>query len=151
MIRTTDRKIFAISLVVELLIYSKKCFLTQQNKNSSSIYKSITMTSHIGFNIAWTNVDARLKQRCISVVPTLYNVVSTFCNVVWTLFQGRALTVYQRFATLKIWRRILFHFQRRINVISMLIHNVETTLIHNVETTLIRRWNVGWDYIASYS
>ena len=52
------------------------------------------------------------------------------------LFKRRALTFYQRYATLKIRRRILFHFQRRINVIS--------TLIHNVETTLIRRWNVGW-------
>ena len=57
-------------------------------------------------------------------------------NVVSTLFQRRAPTSYQRCATLKIRRRILFHFQRRINVIS--------TLIHNVETTLIRRWNVGW-------
>ena len=75
-----------------------------------------------------------MKQRCINVVPTLCNVVSTLCNVVSTLFQGRALTLYQRCATSKICRRILFHFQRRINVI--------WTLIHNVETTLIRRWNV---------
>ena len=42
-------------------------------------------------------------------------------------------------ATLKIRRRILFHFQRQINVIS--------TLIHNVETTLIRLWNVGCGFI----
>ena len=56
--------------------------------------------------------------------------------VVSTLFQGWALTLYQRCVTLKIRRRILFHFQRRINVIS--------TLIHNVETTLIQRQNVGW-------
>ena len=81
-------------------------------------------------NIALTNVDARLKQRCINVVPTL-------CNVVLTLFQRRALTLYDRCAKLKTRRQILFHFQRRINVIS--------TLIHNVETTLIRRLNVGWD------
>ena len=60
---TTVRKIFDILLVVELLIYSKKCFLIQQNKNSSSIYKSIIITSPIGFNIALTNVHARLKQR----------------------------------------------------------------------------------------
>ena len=69
------------------------------------------------------------------------NVVSTLCNVVSTLFQRRALALYQRCATLKNRRRILFHFQRRINVIS--------TLIHNVETTLIRRWNVGWGKIPT--
>ena len=72
------------------------------------------ITSPIGFNIGLTNVDARLKQRCINVVPTLCNVVLTLCNVVSTLFQRRALTLCQRCATLKIRRRILFHFQRRI-------------------------------------
>ena len=86
-----------------------------------TITQSTIITSPIGFNIGLTNVDTRLKQRCI--------------NVVSTLFQRRTLTLYQRCATLKIRRRILFHFQRRINVIS--------TLIHNVETTLIRCWNVG--------
>ena len=95
----------------------------------STISQSTIITSPIGFNIGLTNVDARLKQRCINVVPTLCNVVSTLCNVVSTLFQRRALTLYQRCATLKIRRRILFHFQRRINVILTLIHNVETTLI----------------------
>ena len=79
------------------------------------ITQSTIITSPIGFNIGLTNVDTRLKQLCI--------------NVVSTLFQRRALTLYQRCATLKIRRRILFHFQRRINVISTLIHNVETTLI----------------------
>ena len=87
----------------------------------STISQSTIITSPIGFNIALTNVDARLKQRCINVVPTL-------CNVVSTLFQRRALTLYQRCATLKIRRRILFHFQRRINVISTLIQNVDPTL-----------------------
>ena len=101
-----------------------------------TITQSTIITSLIGFNIGLTNVDARLKQRCIYVVPTLYNVVSTLCNVVSTLFQGWTLTLYQRCATLKIRCRILFHFQRRINVIS--------TLFHNVETTLIWRWNVVW-------
>ena len=81
-----------------------------------------TVTSPIGFNKGLTNVDARLKQRCINLVPTL-------CNVVSTLFQRRALMLYQRCATLKNRRRIFFHFQRQINVISTLIHNVETTLI----------------------
>ena len=101
-----------------------------------TITQSTSITIPIGFNIGLTNVDVRLKPRCVNVVPTLYNVVSTLCNVVSTLFQRRALTLYQRCATLKIRRWILFHFQRRINVIS--------TLIHNVETTLIWRWNVGW-------
>ena len=130
-ILTTVRKIFDISLIVELLIYNKKCFFIQENKNYSSICKSVIIASPIGFNITLTNVDARLKQRCINVVPTLCNVVSMLCNVDLTLFQRRALTLYQRCATLKIRRRILLHFQRRINVISTLIHNVETTLIQH--------------------
>ena len=54
-----------------------------------------------------------------------------------TLLQREALTLYQHCAMLKIQRPVLFHFRRRINVIS--------TLIHNVENTLIRRWNVGWE------
>ena len=102
----------------------------------STISQSTIITSPIGFNLALTNVHARLKQRCINVVSTLWDVVLSLCNFVSTLFQRRALRLYQRCATMKIRRRILFHFQRRINVIS--------TLIHNVETTLIRRWNVGW-------
>ena len=53
-----------------------------------------------------------------------------------TLFQRLALTLYQRCATLKVQRGILFHFQRQINFILM--------LIHDVETTLIRRGNIGW-------
>ena len=52
-------------------------------------------------------------------------------------FQLWGSTFYQRCGTLKIQRRILFHFQRRINVIS--------TLIHGNRTTLIRLCNVGWD------
>ena len=79
------------------------------------ITQSTINTSPIGFNIGLTKVDTRLKQRCI--------------NVVSALLQRWALTLYQRCATLKIRRRILFHFQRRIKVISMLIHHVETTLI----------------------
>ena len=79
------------------------------------ITQSTIITSPIGFNIGFTNVDTRLKQLCI--------------NVVSTLFQRRALTLYQRCATLKIRRRILFHFQRRINVITTFIHNIKTTLI----------------------
>ena len=54
------------------------------------------------------------KNGCIDVLQSLFGLVST----------------------LRIRLRILFHFQRRINVIS--------TSIHNVETTLIQQWNVGW-------
>ena len=42
------------------------------------------ITSPTGFNIAFTNVDSRLKQRCINVEPTLCNVLSTLCDVVST-------------------------------------------------------------------
>ena len=87
------------------------------------------ITSPIGFNIGLTNVTARLKQRCINVVPTL-------CHVVLTLFRRCFNVGHWRCKTLKIRCQILFHFQRRIKVIS--------TMIHNVETTLIRRWSVGW-------
>ena len=47
----TVRKIFDILLGVELLIYSKKHFLIQQNNNYSSVYKSRMITRLIGFNI----------------------------------------------------------------------------------------------------
>ena len=55
----------------------------------SSIYNSIIITSPIGFNIALTKIDARLKQRCINVVPML-------CNVVSMSFQRWVLTLYQK-------------------------------------------------------
>ena len=44
------------------------------------------------------------------------------------LLQRQTLTLYQSCATFKIRGRILFHFQRRINLILTLIHNVEKTL-----------------------
>ena len=110
---TTVRKNFAISSVVQLLMYSEK-MLSHLAELKLFMYlacititQSTIITNPIGFNIGLTNFDTRLKQRCI--------------NVVSTLFQRRALTLYQRCATLKIRRWILFHFQRRINVISTLI------------------------------
>ena len=46
------------------------------------ITQSTVITSLIGFNIGLTNVDTRLKQRCINVVSTSgTDVVSTSCNV----------------------------------------------------------------------
>ena len=106
-------------------------------------------------NISWMYACrlGRLKQSCINVVPTLCNVVSALCNVISTLFQRRALTFYQRCATLKIRRRILFHFQRRISVISTLIHkqrwsNVEMLaglLFQNKYTLCVTSSIEGWD------
>ena len=47
-----------------------------------TITQSTIITSPIGFNIGLTNVDTRLKQRCINVVSTSgTDVVSTLCNV----------------------------------------------------------------------
>ena len=65
-----------------------------------------------------------------------------YFNVISTLFQHRT-PMYQRSTMLKIQRRILFHFQRRINFIS--------TLLHNVETALIQRSNVGWEVCSLVS
>ena len=55
----------------------------------STISQSTIITSPIGFNIALTNVDTRLKQRCTNVVQHCFDVVSTsgtdvestLCNV----------------------------------------------------------------------
>ena len=79
------------------------------------IYKFVLITSLTGFDIAFTNAEDTLKQRRNKVLSTL--------------FQRRTPALHQRCAMLKVRRRILFHFQRRINVILTLIHNVETTLI----------------------
>ena len=118
---TAVTKFFDISLVVQLLIYTVKNAFSYSRIKTINVFKmyyitkSTIITSPIRFNKGLTNVDTRLKQLCI--------------NVVSTLFQSWALTLYQRCATLKIRRRILFHFQRQINVISTLIHNIETKMI----------------------
>ena len=81
-----------------------------QNQTWLSIYKFANpelSNSQIGFNIAFTNVEDTLKQRQEKVVSTLFH-------------RGTPM-LYQRFATLKNRRRILFHSQRRISVISTLI------------------------------
>ena len=67
------------------------------------------------------------------------NVETTLCNVDSTFFQRRVPMLYQRCTTLKIWHRILFDFQRRINVISTLIHNVDPTLKCWLGTVLRKR------------
>ena len=105
-----------VTIVTNCLYIVKNAFSYSRIKtinifNMYYITQSTIITSPIGFNIGFTNVDTRLEQLCIKVVSTL--------------FQRRAQTLYQRCVTLKIRRRILFHFQRRINIISTLIHNVE--------------------------
>ena len=81
------------------------------------------------------NVISVLKQPWNDIVQPWKTVALTLCNVDLTFFQRWVSTLYQCCTTLKIRFRILFHFQRRINVI--------WTVIYNVETTLIQRWNVG--------
>ena len=79
----------------------------------------------------WNNVETtlckvekRLHWRCANLSQRCFNVEHRSCiNIV------------------QCWKsdfrsRILFHFQRRINVTS--------TAIHNVETILISLWNVDW-------
>ena len=85
----------------------------------------------------WDNVISTLKQRWKDVVQRWKTVALTLCNVDLTLIQRWTPALYWGCATLKIRLPILFHFQRRIKVIS--------TVIHNVETTLISRQNVGWE------
>ena len=65
-----------------------------------SVSIALTLTN---FN----NVEGTLKQRCYNVVTRLY-------NVILTLSQRRAPTLYQFCATFKIWRQFLVHFQRLI-------------------------------------
>ena len=93
-------------------------------------------TSQIGFDVALTNVEATLKQRWNDVVQYWKTVSSMLRNIDLTFFHCWTPTLYHCCATLKIRFRILFHFHRRINVVS--------TVIQNLETTLIRRWNDGW-------
>ena len=88
-----------------------------------------TVTSPIGFNKGLTNVDARLKQRCINLVPTLCNVVSTLCNVFRRCFNvGHwcCISVVQRWKT-----DVGFFF----------IFNVRSTLFQLWSTTLKQRWS----------
>ena len=94
---------FTSWLVFELLIRWQK-HLAEWNL---VIYLQIcTYPSPTGFDTAFTNVEATLKQRPDKVSSMLccFNVQR------WTP------TLYLRCATLKIRCRILFHFQRQINV-----------------------------------
>ena len=109
--------------------------------------KFLLLTCHICFDVALTDIEATLKERWDLVITTSKQhwndivqrwkmVALTLCNVDLMLFQSWTPTLYQYCATLKIRFRILFHFQRWINVI--------WTVVYNVEAKLIRHWNVGW-------
>ena len=105
------RKILDISLVVESLINSKKCFLIQQNKNYSSICKFIIITSLIPFNIAWTDVDARLKQRCINVASTFVSTLSSImehCPNNKRFFQGSFSVHVAKYVGATAWKVSVF-------------------------------------------
>ena len=65
---TTVRKTLDILSLVELLIYSRTYFLIKQNKNYSSISKSIIIASLIDVEaIRCNNVDTTLYQCCATV------------------------------------------------------------------------------------
>ena len=96
----------------------------------STILQSIIITILIWFNIALTNVDARLKQRCINVVPKLSNVFFSRC---FNARHWRCINVVQR------WKS---------EVGCCSIFNVGSTLFLRWSTTLKQRWNAVWDKIS---
>ena len=95
------------------------CFLFSRIKTIhvfdiySPISKYIIVTSLIGFNIDLTNVDARLKQRCINVLPTFF----------------------RRCFNVSHWRCI--------NVVQRWKSDVEFCFISNVGSTLFQRWSTS--------
>ena len=73
-----------------------------------------------------------LIQRCVNVVQRCFNAVQRSFDVVSTLGSD----IVSSLSNVEKSTSDFVIFQRRINIIS--------TLIHKVETTLIRRWNIGW-------
>ena len=69
------------------------------------------------------------KQRWSKVVQLWKTVLLRLFDVVLTLFHCRTTPLYQGCTMLKVRRQILFHFQRRIRVISTLIHKVQARFI----------------------
>ena len=120
---TTLINLFNILVVVELLI---KTFYYYQNKNCSSIYKSIIMTSPIGFDIVLTNFEATLKQRWDCAVSTLFLCCATLFRLCFNVGHWRCMNFVQR------WKSddgICFIF------------NVRSTLLQRWYTTLKLRWS----------
>ena len=83
----------------------------------------------------WNNAEIMSYQRWNNIETTLCNGWDDVVQRWFSIASMLTSTLYQCSATLNIRFQILFHFQRRINVI--------WTVIYNVETTLIWRWNVG--------
>ena len=125
---TTVRKIFHFLLVV---------FFISSNIFSLSRIRTMDLVTNPYSSLAQLDSILTLTLGSRNVNTTLQNVVSTLCNVISTLYHFRVIALYQRCAALKIRRCIFFHFERLINVVS--------TLIHNVKTTLMRQWNFGWE------
>ena len=89
--------------------------------NLASIYKSVLISIPIGFDIAFTNAEAKLKQRRDKVVSTLYNVVSMLdADVVLKLCNVENPT--SDFAS------FLTSDQRYFNIDSQIWNNVDPTL-----------------------
>ena len=122
---TTVRKLFDILLVVELLIYSKNVFSFSRIK-TNYLFKSIIITSPIGFNIALTNVHARLKQRWYNFVSTLF----------W-----RCVTLFRRSFNVGHWRCINVVQRWKSDVGFCFIFNVGSTLFQRWSRTLKQRWS----------
>ena len=92
----------------------------------STIPQSTIITSQSGFNIALTNVNARLKQCCINIVPVLFR---RWVKLSWRCFNvehWRCINVLQR------WKSdVRFCF----------IFNVGSMLLQRWTTTLKQRWS----------
>ena len=95
---------------------------------------SIARLVSIWFQQPCGYVKAMLMQRCINAAQRCFDVASTLCHIVLAI---SGTDIVSTLWNVKNRRRFMFHFQRRINVIS--------TLIHSIERTLIRRWNIGWE------
>ena len=92
----------------------------------STIPQSTIITSQSGFNIALTNVNARLKQCCINIVPVLFR---RWVKLSWRCFNvehWRCINVLQR------WKS---------DVGFCFIFNVGSTLFQRWSTTLKQRWS----------
>ena len=104
----------------------------------STISQSTSIISPIGFNIALTNIHARLKQRCINVVQRCFDIASTLCNVVSMYCFNVGIDVVSTLCNVENQTDVGFYF----------IFNVGSTLFQR--WSLIRRWNVGWAWSSLF-
>ena len=92
----------------------------------STISQSTIITSPIGFNIAVTNVNARLNQHCINVVPTLFQ---------------RCIALSLRCFNVGYWHciNVLQHWKSEVGF--CFIFNFGSTLFQRWSTKLKQRWS----------